>query len=187
VYSPRLSQMVQEMLEQSNNVIAENLARHVALATGHPASFSGGAAAEMSVLRGLGVTDIHLVDGSGLSPRDRISPDALIKVIATAAGPGQPALRAAITGLPVAGFSGTLAPGGSVFAETGRAAQGLVRAKTGNLDTVAALAGIAYSKDGELLSFAVMADKFKAASLTGAGAQLAQVATALAQCGCHAR
>jgi serine-type D-Ala-D-Ala carboxypeptidase/endopeptidase (penicillin-binding protein 4) len=187
VYSPRLSQMVQEMLEESNNVIAENLARHVALATGHPASFSGGAAAEMSVLRGLGITGIHLVDGSGLSPHDRISPDALIKVIATAAGPGQPALRAAITGLPVAGFSGTLAPGGSVFAETGRAAQGLVRAKTGNLDTVVALAGIAYTKDGQLLSFAVMADKFKAASLTGAGAQLAQVATALAQCGCHAR
>ena len=37
--------MVEQMLLESNNVIAENLARHVALATGRPASFAGGAAA----------------------------------------------------------------------------------------------------------------------------------------------
>ena len=76
VYSPPLAEMVQQMLQESNNVIAENLARHVAIATGQPASFSGAAAAEMSVLRGLGVTGVHLVDGSGLSPRDRITPTA---------------------------------------------------------------------------------------------------------------
>jgi serine-type D-Ala-D-Ala carboxypeptidase/endopeptidase (penicillin-binding protein 4) len=186
VYSPPLAQMVQQMLQQSNNVIAENLARHVAIATGRPASFSGGAAAEMAVLRGLGITGVHLVDGSGLSPRDRITPSAESAVIAKAAGPGQPRLRAAITGLPVAGFSGTLEPGGSVFAEAGRAALGVVRAKTGNLDTVAALAGIVYTKDGQLLSFVVMADKLKAAGLDPAGAQMAAVATALARCGCHA-
>src|ERR1700728_529536 len=70
VYSPPLAEIVQQMLEESNNVIAENLARHVAIAAGQAASFSGAAAAEMSVLRSLGVTGVHLVDGSGLSPRD---------------------------------------------------------------------------------------------------------------------
>ncbi len=186
VQSPPLAQIVQQMLEESNNVIAENLARHVAIATGQPASFDGAATAEMSVLQGLGVTGVHLVDGSGLSPRDRISPAALVAVIGRASAPGQSRLRAAITGLPVAGFSGTLAPGGSVFAEAGRAALGLVRAKTGNLNTVAALAGIAYDKNGQLLSFAVMADKLKMGALNQAGAQIARVATALARCGCHA-
>ena len=72
-----------------------------------------------------------------------------------------------------------------MFAEAGPAALGVVRAKTGNLDTVAALAGIAYAKDGELLSFAVMADKLKANGLAAAGAQIARLATALAGCGCR--
>ena len=187
MYSPPLAEIVQQMLQESNNVIAENLARHVAIATGQPASFSGAAAAEMSVLRGLGVTGVHLVDGSGLSPRDRITPTALVAIIGRAAAADQSRLRAAITGLPVAGFSGTLAPGGSVFAEAGRAALGLVRAKTGNLNTVAALAGIAYARNGQLLSFAVMADKLKMGALDQAGAQIARLATALARCGCRAR
>jgi D-alanyl-D-alanine carboxypeptidase/D-alanyl-D-alanine-endopeptidase (penicillin-binding protein 4) len=186
VYSPPLAEIVQQMLEESNNVIAENLARHVAIAAGQAASFSGAAAAEMSVLRSLGVTGVHLVDGSGLSPRDRITPTALVAIIGRAAAPGQSRLRAAITGLPVAGFSGTLAPGGSVFAEAGKAALGLVRAKTGNLNTVAALAGIAYARNGQLLSFAVMADRLKMGALDQAGAQIARVATALARCGCRA-
>jgi serine-type D-Ala-D-Ala carboxypeptidase/endopeptidase (penicillin-binding protein 4) len=138
------------------------------------------------VLRKLGVTGVHLVDGSGLSPRDRITPTALVRLVGRASSSGEPRLRAAITGLPVAGFSGTLAPGGSVFAEAGPAALGVVAAKTGNLTTVAALAGIAYARDGQLLSFAVMADKLKVGGLNAAGVQMARLATALAGCGCRA-
>jgi serine-type D-Ala-D-Ala carboxypeptidase/endopeptidase (penicillin-binding protein 4) len=185
VTSPPLAAIVTQMLLESNNVIAENLARHVALATGRPASFAGGAQAETAVLARLGVRGIHLVDGSGLSPRDRIAPASLVALVTLAASAREPGLRTAITGLPVAGFSGTLAPGGSVFAAAGPAALGVVRAKTGNLNTVAALAGIAYARDGQLLSFAVMADKLKAASLDAAGTQLARVATVLAGCGCR--
>jgi D-alanyl-D-alanine carboxypeptidase/D-alanyl-D-alanine-endopeptidase (penicillin-binding protein 4) len=173
------------MLLESNNVIAENLARHVAITRGRPASFSGAAAAEEKVLRGLGVTGVSLVDGSGLSPRDRITPKALVAAVRLAASPARSGLRAAISGLPVAGFSGTLAPGGSVFAEAGPAALGVVRAKTGNLTTVASLAGIAYARDGQLLSFAFMADKLPAKGLAAAGAQIARLATALAGCGCR--
>ena len=184
VTSPPLAQLAEQMLQESNNVIAENLARHVAIARGRPASFSGAAAAEESVLRGLGVTGISLVDGSGLSPRDRITPKALVAAVALAASPARPGLRSAISGLPVAGFSGTLAPGGSVFAEAGPAALGVVRAKTGNLTTVASLAGIVYARNGQLLSFAFMADKLPARGLAPAGAQIARLATALAGCGC---
>jgi D-alanyl-D-alanine carboxypeptidase/D-alanyl-D-alanine-endopeptidase (penicillin-binding protein 4) len=184
VQSPPLAQMVQQMLEESNNVIAEDLARQVAIKQGERPSFGGAAAAEMVVLRELGVTGIHLVDGSGLSPQDRITPAALVDLVGVAASRGQPRLRAAITGLPVAGFSGTLAPGGSVFAEPGKAALGVVRAKTGNLNTVAALAGIAYARNGELLSFAVMADRLRPGALNQAGADIARLATALAKCGC---
>jgi D-alanyl-D-alanine carboxypeptidase/D-alanyl-D-alanine-endopeptidase (penicillin-binding protein 4) len=185
VSSPPLAQIVRQMLLESNNVIAENLARHVAVATGGPASFSGGAAAEAAVLRRLGVSGVSLVDGSGLSPRDRITPAALVRLITVASSPAQGRLRAAITGLPVTGFSGTLAAGGSVFADPGAAALGVVRAKTGNLATVATLAGVVYAADGQLLSFAVMADHLKSGGLNRAGVQIVKVATALAACGCR--
>ncbi len=182
VYSPPLAQIVQWMLEESNNVIAENLARHVALATGQPASFAGGAAATQSVLRRLGVTGLQLFDGSGLSVDDRIPPAALVQLIALAAE--RPQLRSVLTGLPVSNFSGTLLPNGSVFGSGGAAGWGLVRAKTGNLDTVAALAGIAYARNGQLLAFAIMADKLPAAGLVAAGSSMAGMATILAGCGC---
>ena len=45
VSSPPLSAIAGQMLEESNNVIAENLARQVALKNGQPASYSGAAAA----------------------------------------------------------------------------------------------------------------------------------------------
>jgi D-alanyl-D-alanine carboxypeptidase len=186
VSSPPLAEIVGWMLTQSNNVIAENLARQIAVATGRPASFSGAAAAETAVLRKLGIRGgIRLVDGSGLSPLDRITPDALVQLIRLASSASQPNLRPVITGLPVAGFSGTLAPGGSVFPDVGQAGLGVVRAKTGNLVTVVSLAGIAQARDGQLFAFAFMADRLASGGLDSGAADLTSLATALAGCGCN--
>jgi serine-type D-Ala-D-Ala carboxypeptidase/endopeptidase (penicillin-binding protein 4) len=182
VQSPPLSEIVQWMLEASNNVIAENLARQVAIATGEPASFSGAAAAVTSVLRGLGVTgELQLYDGSGLSPDDKIAPAVLVQLVRLAAT--TPQLRSVLTGLPVEGFSGTLLPGGSVFGPGGGAGLGVVRAKTGNLNNVVALAGSAYAQNGQLLAFAVMADQVPNEST--AATQMVDLAGVLAGCGCH--
>jgi D-alanyl-D-alanine carboxypeptidase/D-alanyl-D-alanine-endopeptidase (penicillin-binding protein 4) len=186
VESPPLIEIVQWMLEQSNNVIAENLARHVAIATGQQPSFSGGAAAVTSVLHRLGVTGtMTLYDGSGLSPDDRIAPVTLIQLIRLASS--HPRLRPVLTGLPVEGFSGTLMRGGSVFGLGSKPGFGVVRAKTGNLTTVAALAGTAYAKNGQLLAFAVMADHISKApgALQRAATAMVNLATALAGCGCR--
>jgi serine-type D-Ala-D-Ala carboxypeptidase/endopeptidase (penicillin-binding protein 4) len=185
VSSPPLAEIIEQMLTESNNVIAENLARQVAVATGRTASFAGAAAAETVVLRRLGVSGISLVDGSGLSPQDQITPNTLVHLIRLAASPSQPELRPVLTGLPVAGFTGTLAPGGSVFNDLGQPALGVVRAKTGNLLTVVSLAGIAYAKNGQVLAFAFMADQLPKNGLTAAGDDMTRLATALAACGCH--
>ncbi len=170
------------MLRESNNVIAEDLARQVALHTGKPASFSGAAAAVTAVLGGLGAgRGIHLVDGSGLSPQDQVTPAALAAVVRLAAVGGPGALRAAVTGMPVAGFSGTLAPGQSVFGGFGPAALGMVRAKTGNLTKVASLAGIIDDASGQLLAFAFMADQIpKGSQLPAAAGGIDAMATTLA-------
>lgn len=187
VTSPPLSAVVAQMLEESNNVIAENLARQVALATGEPASFSGAAQAVTGELGRLGVTTgIRLMDGSGLSPQDAIAPAMLVKVLELATD--RPQYRALLAGLPVAGFSGTLSAGESVFAGISGAALGSVRAKTGNLGTVTSLAGLAYDKSGGVLVFAIMADQVPSAGLLKEAANAIDVAAAaLAACGCRLR
>jgi D-alanyl-D-alanine carboxypeptidase/D-alanyl-D-alanine-endopeptidase (penicillin-binding protein 4) len=98
----------------------------------------------------------------------------------------QPGLRALLAGLPVAGFSGTLHAGQSVFSAIGGAALGAVRAKTGNLDTVTALAGLVSDQNGTTLVFAFMADRVPAAAmLTEAANAIDEAAVALAACGCR--
>jgi D-alanyl-D-alanine carboxypeptidase/D-alanyl-D-alanine-endopeptidase (penicillin-binding protein 4) len=185
VSSPPLAEIVAWMLTQSNNVIAENLARQIAIATGRPASFSGAAAAETAVLRQLGIRgSIRLVDGSGLSPQDRITPGAEVQLLSLAASASHPGLRAVITGLPVAGFSGTLAAGGSVFPDVGPPGLGVVRAKTGNLLTVVSLAGLALARNGQLFAFSFMADRLPSGALDSGASDMTSLATSLAACGC---
>jgi D-alanyl-D-alanine carboxypeptidase/D-alanyl-D-alanine-endopeptidase (penicillin-binding protein 4) len=185
VSSPPLSALVEQMLQESNNVIAEDIARQVALATGGPASFSGGAAAVVRELRRLGVTaGLHLVDGSGLSPQDAIAPATLVKV--TELAMAEPRLRAVLASLPVAGFSGTLSAGESVFSGIGGAALGSVRAKTGDLGTVTALAGMVSDRTGATLVFALMADQIPSSGqLRAAADAIDEAAAALAGCGCR--
>jgi D-alanyl-D-alanine carboxypeptidase/D-alanyl-D-alanine-endopeptidase (penicillin-binding protein 4) len=189
VSSPPLVQIVQQMLLESNNVIAENLARHVAIALGMPATYSGAASAVVRELRRLGVsTPASLVDGSGLSPQDGIAPQTLVRVLSVAAN--TPKLSGAITGLPVAGFDGTLSTGGSDFGGiggiAGGTARGVVRAKTGNLSTVATLAGLVYDKDGRVLFFAIMAPQVPSAlQLQQAADDIDAAAAGLATCGCR--
>ena len=184
VSSPPLAAMADQMLRESNNVIAENLARHVAIALGLPATFAGAAGGGLAELRRLGITTpISLVDGSGLSSQDAIAPETLIRVLSLAVG--TPKLRGALTGLPVAGFSGTLYAGGSVFGGIGGPARGVVRAKTGNLATVASLAGLVYDRSGDLLLFAIMAPRVPSADqLQQAADALDSAAAGLATCGC---
>jgi serine-type D-Ala-D-Ala carboxypeptidase/endopeptidase (penicillin-binding protein 4) len=188
VASPPLVQIAEQMLLESNNVIAEVLARHVAIALKLPATFAGAASADVAELRRLGVTTpASLVDGSGLSAKDAIAPETLVRVLKLAQD--TPRLRGAITGLPVAGFAGTLWPGNSVFGDIGTlgggTARGVVRAKTGNLATVATLAGLVYDKAGRLLLFAIMAPRVPGAGqLQAAANAIDSAAAGLATCGC---
>jgi serine-type D-Ala-D-Ala carboxypeptidase/endopeptidase (penicillin-binding protein 4) len=187
VSSPPVSAIVQSMLEESNNVTAENLARQVAVETGQPASFSGAAEAVTAELGKFGDdAGLHLVDGSGLSPQDAIAPATLVKVLQLAATNTK--IRALLAGLPVAGFSGTLSAGQSVFAGIGGAAIGSVRAKTGNLGTVTTLAGLVTDKNERTLAFAFMADKIPSqGQLRAAANAIDEAAAALANCGCRLR
>ncbi|MGA5409560.1 D-alanyl-D-alanine carboxypeptidase/D-alanyl-D-alanine endopeptidase [Streptomyces lavendulocolor] len=161
-WSEPLSALVERALTHSDNDLAEALARQTALASGRPASFDGAGRAVAERLRELGVPlgGARFADGSGLDRRDRLSAALLTALLARAADPARPQLRPVLTGLPVGGFSGTLAdryPDGSPGA-------GLVRAKTGTLTGVNTLAGTVVTVDGRLLAFAFLAGRTPSAA-----------------------
>jgi len=185
VTSAPLGQIVQRLLDVSDNNAAEVVARHVGAAVDHDASFAGATKAVTSTLNDLGVDTarLKLYDGSGLSRRDRITPRTLVDVVRIAAGPGRAELRDVVTGLPVAGFTGSLS---SRYVEAPHAGLGRVRAKTGTLTGVSALAGIAVDLDGDQVVFAFMADKIRPADTLAARAALDALTATIGACACGA-
>ena len=179
VSSPPLSALVERMLTNSDNDIAEALARQTALATGAPAGFAGGASAIAAQLKKLQlpVQGARFTDGSGLNRDDRLTADLLTALLVKAGAPAHPELRPVLTGLPVAGFTGTLT---SRYTD---GAAGVVRAKTGTLTGVNTLAGTVVDQDGRLLAFAFLASQ--TSNPMSAQAALDRTATALAACGCR--
>ncbi|GAB2471208.1 D-alanyl-D-alanine carboxypeptidase/D-alanyl-D-alanine-endopeptidase [Jatrophihabitans fulvus] len=158
VRSAPVGVMVEQMLLDSDNVIAEVLSRQVAVARKLPVSFTGGAAATRAVLRAAGLDPgTGLVDGSGLAARDRLTPAFLAQLLRTVAtAPADDPVREILAGLPVAAWSGSLQT--RYLAGSARAAQGAARAKTGTLTGVSTLAGFVPTAGGRLLAFALAAD-----------------------------
>lgn len=183
VESAPLAEIVEQVLAVSDNEAAEVLAHQVGVARSGRGSFAGGATGVRRVLDELGVplTGARVYDGSGLSREDRLSPATLVAVLRTAAAADHPELRAVVTGLPVAGFSGSLA---ERFADADPRGLGRVRAKTGTLSGVSALAGIATDLDGDPLVFVLMADRVALADTLDARDALDALAAALGACRC---
>ena len=131
----------------SDNEAAEVLAHHVGLAVAGEGSFEGGRAGVAETLAGLGVdlAGERVYDGSGLSRRSRLQLDTLVDVLRVAASPEHPELRAVVSGLPVAGFTGSLE---LRFDEAAAPGAGVVRAKTGTLTGVSGLAGLVTDAEG---------------------------------------
>ena len=179
VDSPPVSELVEGMLGRSDNDLAEALARHVAIARHLPATFEGGAQAVTQTLADLGVRGLVLHDASGLSVLDRVSPSELVDLVMLAAGPHHPELASIISGLPVAGFSGTL----STRFASAAPARGLVRAKTGTLTGVSTLAGLVQTGEGRLLAFAATAPH--AVSTRKGQLGLDRLLGVLVGCGCR--
>nr|WP_181776151.1 D-alanyl-D-alanine carboxypeptidase/D-alanyl-D-alanine-endopeptidase [Amycolatopsis pittospori] len=187
VKSPPLPELANSLLQLSDNMLADVLARQIALAKGGEASFDGGAKATLAVLKeaGFDLTGVQINDGSGLSDQNKIPAKVLSEVLSVAAAPDgkdprTAKLRPLLAGLPVAGGSGTLEKRyGDPNSSAGR---GWVRGKTGTLSGVNTLAGVVLDTDGRMLVFALMSsgsdqDKGRAA--------LDVVAATLHKCGCR--
>ena len=181
VQSPPLSWIVTHLLMVSDNNAAEVVAHQVGLAKAKSGSFDGGAQAVRDALRELKVplAGARIFDGSGLSRSNRLAPETLAAVLHLAAT--DPQLRSVITGMPVAGYTGSLA---TRFDRGAHAGQGRVQAKTGTLTGVHALAGVVNDMQGTVFGLVIMADRVPAPQQEVARIHIDQAFAALAACSC---
>jgi D-alanyl-D-alanine carboxypeptidase/D-alanyl-D-alanine-endopeptidase (penicillin-binding protein 4) len=139
----------------SQNLHAELALRAVGRARRHVGSFEAGMA-EMSAFLGEAGIDpagYRLMDGSGLSRLDLVTPSTVLKLLRYMYD--SPAREKWISILPVGGQDGTLS---SRFGAT--AAAGRVYAKTGSLSHVSALSGYVQRLDGTWVAFSVLVNNY---------------------------
>lgn len=158
VRSATVSELVGTLLTHSDDTLAEVLARHVAVAEGTGRSFDAVQAGTTKALRHVDVpTDgLRLVDGSGLSPANRVPASTMTKLMRVVAE-HEHGLAPVDEGLAVAGKTGTLGEHGR-FGGAAADAQGHVRGKTGTLDDMFGLTGVTDEVGGDRIAFTVFAE-----------------------------
>ncbi len=144
--------MVQRANQESVNVICEVLLKNLGKVEMERGTRSGGVAAIQKFwkARGLSLSNITMVDGSGLSRANRISSYQLAQVIRkTSLAPkmGTDFLKS----LPIAGQTGTLKN-----RMKGTKAEGRILAKTGSMRGVQSITGLAEQADGTYIAFSVI-------------------------------
>lgn len=145
--SPPVTDIVVQLLRESDNNTAEILLKELGRQRSGEGSFGTGQAAVEAILEEEGIDTgvVNVADGSGLATENVLTCDLAVDILEHA--PTADAVRA---GLAVAGESGTL-----VRRWLGTGLEGKVRAKTGTLNQVTALAGFAETGEGPA-SFAVV-------------------------------
>ena len=184
VQSATVSQQVDLMLQTSDNYLAEILGRMSAVAAGQPGSNTGATEAVRKQLTELGIpTDtMRLADVCGLALDNQVSARQFAEVVRAITSGTDTRLRTALAGFPVAGLTGTL---GARYGDNATArGAGLVRAKTGTLNSVIALSGYVVDADSRLLVFSFIGNGLTPGA-AGNKEALDRAATALAACGCR--
>ena len=183
VQSATVGEQVDLLLRTSDNYLTEVIGRMAALAAGKPGSNEGAVAAVLEQLEQLEIPagTLRAADVSGLALANQVSARQLSEVVRAITSGADTRLRAGLAGFPVAGLTGTLGDR-YMDAATARGA-GLVRAKTGTLNTVIALSGYVVDADGRLLVFSFIGNGLTPGAANKAA--LDRAASVLAACGCR--
>lgn len=167
--SEPLPALIRFMLKDSDNLAAELLVK----AMGHHESGQQGSTENglkvvrkvLGVEAGLDTLEYRMVDGSGLSWYDLVTPNQTIALLSAAYRDST--VRVALwDALPVAGVDGTLKN-----RMRSSPVKGMLRAKTGSLSGVSCLSGFVTTQEGETLAFSIMMNNFAGSS---SGARRAQ-------------
>ena len=154
IESPPLSEILVRLLSRSDNTTAEMLLKEIGRRTAGSARSSAVTSVQEIMRHKLGplAEGLVVVDGSGLSSHNRLTCAAIVELLSQA-GPGSPLVE----GLSVVGERGTLKRCRPAVA--GQDQHNAIRAKTGTLGQSTALAGITVAASGEVLTFAMMANR----------------------------
>jgi len=147
--STTLREYIQAINLYSDNQRGERLLRSLRANFGAKGN-AYGFISELWAQAGLDVSGLQLIDGSGISDRNRVSPALLTAVLVEMARDSSQ-FAALANSLPIAGVSGTLS--GRM---EGTVAAGRVYAKTGTLNRVSCLAGYVIVDNIPRLAFALM-------------------------------
>lgn len=154
INSPSLGEIIGFTLLWSDNTLADRLARNAADELGFTRDSNGMNMAFQKTLKEIDVysTGLSVKDGSGLSHDDRVTARTMAELLWKIRV--EPQFQAIYDGLPVAGKSGTLK---KRFKKYGKSAKGLIKAKTGWINTSVTMAGYVEVGNNEYV-FAVIAN-----------------------------
>ncbi len=155
--SPPLREIMQVMLEDSDNLYAEAVARSIDQVGVKTIRGARDVYDDLLARAGVGEDGIYVADGSGLSRYSLVSAKALVKV--TGYGLEQPWGHELRELLAVLGQSGTLRGRGGDSPARGR-----VWGKTGSMAGVRNIVGVAYDRKGRPVPFAIMFNGLTASS-----------------------
>lgn len=173
-------------LETSDNAMVEQLARLAALRAGAGPGQDAVNAWVLDQLRtdyGIDTQGARLADTSGLSDGNAVPVRVVADTLTAGATGRHLAFQSVLGGLPIAGYTGTLDD--RFLLDRAAAGVGVVRAKTGSLPGVTALAGTIVTEDDRLLVFAISAtDLGEGGAVLEARAVVEAMIADVASCGC---
>ena len=182
--SPPLSDILRSGLKRSQNLYLQSvfLLTGLEATTTVPMHTDARAAAGLArwlESQGIGPSSTMLEEGTGLSRHDLTTASSLVRLLVLMDASPQAALWRDL--LPVAGVDGTLAR-----RMRGTAAEGAVRAKTGSMSFVNAMAGYVTTTSGQRLAFAILLNNYRplvrtAEPVESASAEVDAIAVMLAE------
>lgn len=172
VRSAPLETLLGQMILDSDNSLAEALAREITIATGDGSIDE----AYRAGLSSASLASSVFIDGSGLSNLNEISPDEIVGLLFEIAHSSE--LNGIFDSLPQGAKTGTLR---SRFIEFSSANGPKIRAKTGSLEGTLSLAGFAQKEEAIDLVFAVFIQVDKNAD--GLRNELDALIAEIAKCG----
>ena len=157
-YSEPLSEIIKVINKKSHNLYAESLLQTIGAEVDGEGSREQGSLAERDIINRMGLGEIDLYDGSGLSRRNEVSPYQVVNLLKYMYE--QPYWDVFYRSLSIGGIDGTL---------QGRFSQpdfcGRVYAKTGSIGGVSALSGYLTAKNGKMFAFSIMVNNTNRAKL----------------------
>ena len=158
-YSPPLREIVRVINKRSQNLYADQLLKTLGTLDGLPGSHPRGIARAREVFAraGIDTSRIQMVDGSGLSRMNLVTPEMTVKLLRYMwHHPDTTVRQAFYDSLPVGGVDGTLehryTPDDPAYRN--------VRAKTGYVSNVRTLSGYVKTAGGTFIAFSLMCNHY---------------------------